>query len=289
MNFFKKLIKNKSNKKFNLIYLLIFILSLTNFFAVKLHASEFIDSANSLAEKSIIKAKTDSSDYRLWNNVTRWEIAKISAKIWGYSTNKSDCVGDVFKDVWKDLWDLCTAIESLAVVWKINTKALFFRPNDPVSRAELIKMLISTRWTELTSKKSNFVDINWTWDMKKYIETAVSIWIIKNSSYFRPNDLASRWEAFKVAIKAILSPKNKAEYSSWLLNEINWYRVKNKLWRVYLNSKLTDLAKVHSKYMSSQKKLSHDYFSDRFTKSWFNSCVENVWWNYFLPNLQFTW
>jgi hypothetical protein len=67
-------------------------------------ASEFLTYAENLSEAGIINAGTEAQ-YRLGDNITRAEVAKIAVKVSG--VEMYDCVGDVFSDVGTSLrWSL---------------------------------------------------------------------------------------------------------------------------------------------------------------------------------------
>lgn len=96
-------------------------------------------------------------------------------------------------------------------------------------------------------------------------------------------------EMFLVEQKETATEETKDEFSESkaestfeedLLNEINNYRVKNKLEKLTFDKLLNELSKEHSEYMSERDDLSHDNFGERFKKSKKMSCVENVGWNY---------
>ncbi len=74
-----------------------------------------------------------------------------------------------------------------------------------------------------------------------------------------------------------------SHYGKQLLNLINHYRESNRLKPLSFDSKLTILAQNHSADMQRRGVMSHDRFEERFKNSGYNSCVENVAWNYGSP------
>ena len=159
-------------------------------------ASEFLTYADMLAKAGVINSQTEAG-YRLGDNITRAEVAKIAVKLSG--VEMYDCVGDVFSDVGPSLGDLCSAIETAAAEGFVNANADKFRPTDKVTRAEMVKMLLAANGVESSDKASSFKDIASIGDLAGYINAGVEIGAIKDGEYFRPNANATRGEAFKVA------------------------------------------------------------------------------------------
>jgi hypothetical protein len=159
-------------------------------------ASEFLAYADMLAADGVINSTTEAN-YRLGDNITRAEVAKIAVKLSGLEMY--DCVGDVFSDVGPSLGDLCSAIETAAAEGFVNANADTFRPTDKVTRAEMVKMLLAANGVEPSDTTANFKDIATIGDLAGYINAGVEIGAIKDGEYFRPNANATRGEAFKVA------------------------------------------------------------------------------------------
>ncbi|MFO0763536.1 MAG: S-layer homology domain-containing protein [Candidatus Gracilibacteria bacterium] len=159
-------------------------------------ASEFLTYADMLAKAGVINSQTEAG-YRLGDNITRAEVAKIAVKLSG--VEMYDCVGDVFSDVGPSLGDLCSAIETAAAEGFVNANADKFRPTDKVTRAEMVKMLLAANGVESSDKASSFKDIASIGDLAGYINAGVEIGAIKDGEYFRPNANATRGEAFKVS------------------------------------------------------------------------------------------
>lgn len=160
-------------------------------------ASEFAQYADALAEAGIINTQATESGYRLGDNITRAEMAKIALKVSGGS--EVVATGKVFADVSADN-SLAGAIEAAAeagIVSKANTN---FRPSDLVTRAEMVKMLMAAQGVEPTTVSAGFEDLGSTdATLAGYINAAVAEGYINAGSSFRPNATATRGEAFKVA------------------------------------------------------------------------------------------
>lgn len=170
----------------------------------------FIDINNSFAKSYIEKL------YSLWlisgygdgtfrpnNNISRAEFLKISLKRAKIDYNKVDTSKLWFIDVDRSSWvgrATSRAIE-LDIIDDTNNT---FRPDEAISRAEAIKLLLTTMQLnkDLNATRSKFTDVD-GWAIK-YIERALELEIISNDSeIFRPNELLSRAETSKIIINAI--------------------------------------------------------------------------------------
>ena len=76
-------------------------------------------------------------------------------------------------------------------------------------------------------------------------------------------------------------------YSLMLINQINQYRLENRLNRLQLDPTLMQLARQHSLHMLQAQQMSHSGFQQRFQQADSKLCVENVGWNYRLPQEMF--
>lgn len=160
--------------------------------------SEFGTYAEALATAGVINTQSTEAGYRLGDNVTRAEMAKIAVKLG--QGEAAECAGNVFGDVMASLGDLCGYIEAAAdmgVVSKANAK---FRPSDLVTRAEMVKMLLAATGVAPSENSAGFSDVTSAMgDLNGYINAAVEEGIINAGAMFRPNATATRGEAFKVA------------------------------------------------------------------------------------------
>lgn len=161
-------------------------------------ASEFATFAEELATAGVINTQSTEAGYRLGDNVTRAEMAKIAVKLG--QGEAAECAGNVFGDVTSSLGDLCGYIEAAAdmgIVSKANAK---FRPSDLVTRAEMVKMLLAATGVAPSETSAGFSDVTSAMgDLAGYINAAVEEGIINAGASFRPNATATRGEAFKVA------------------------------------------------------------------------------------------
>lgn len=165
-------------------------------------ASEFATFADSLAEAGVINTQSSEAGYRLGDNITRAEMAKIAVVL--ADDTAVECAGDVFSDVTSAQGDLCGFIESAAALEIVSTANTKFRPSDLVTRAEMVKMLLSARGVAPTDVSAEFDDVPASMgDLYGYVNAAVAEGLIKAGTSFRPNATATRGEAFKVASNAL--------------------------------------------------------------------------------------
>ncbi|MBC7498268.1 S-layer homology domain-containing protein [Candidatus Gracilibacteria bacterium] len=160
-------------------------------------ASEFLPYAELLADNSVIGTQTNESGYRLGANVTRAEMAKVTANLGGYTP--TSCMGTTYGDVGAILGDLCGAIEALAEAGVVSTANANFRPSAPVTRAEATKMLIGAVGEAGSSTDAGYTDIANLGDLAMYINRANEMGCAADATFFRPNSTATRGESFKLA------------------------------------------------------------------------------------------
>ena len=160
-------------------------------------ASEFAPYAQALADYGVITAQSTEAGYRLGDNVTRAELAKVVANLGGYTA--TSCAGDVYSDVGSSLGDLCGYVEALAEAGVVSTSSATFRPTANVTRAEMVKMILGALGETGSDVDAGYMDLAGLGDLAGYINRANEIGCAADASYFRPNATASRGEAFKIA------------------------------------------------------------------------------------------
>lgn len=82
-----------------------------------------------------------------------------------------------------------------------------FRPNDTITRAEAMKILMVALGTKTDGIRITFTDLDASSDLAKYVEAAkstgiVSGEIVNGKARFRPNDAITRAEIAKIVAKA---------------------------------------------------------------------------------------
>ncbi len=160
-------------------------------------ASEFLPYAQVLADNDVITSQQSEIGYRLGDNVTRAELAKIVANLGGFAP--TSCAADVFSDVGSSLGDLCGYIEALAQGGVVSTSNATFRPAANVTRAEMVKMILAALGEEGSTMSAGYMDVAGLGDLAGFVNRANEIGCAKSSSYFRPASTSSRGEAFKIA------------------------------------------------------------------------------------------
>lgn len=164
-------------------------------------ASEFLPYAEALATNKVIGTQSTEAGYRLNDQITRAELAKVAANLGQYTA--VSCTGTVFTDVNKNLGDLCDAIETLAAAKVVSTSSSTFRPAANVTRAEMVKMLLGAVGEKPSATSAGYADVSADLgDLAGFINRAAEMGVANKATYFRPAANSSRGEAFKIAAKA---------------------------------------------------------------------------------------
>ncbi len=148
-------------------------------------AASELESAQKLASSGVIKSGNTAADFGLSNTITRKEMMKIVMNLSG--KNVPDTCSGSFWDVTGD-WG-CKYIESALSNWFIAANANF-RPNDSISRAESMKLILKAKWIEKAYNTSD-----WQAD---YMNTALDNGII-SAAYSNHTSAALRGWIFSVA------------------------------------------------------------------------------------------
>lgn len=148
------------------------------------HAASELESAQKLASMGVIKSGTTASDFGLSNTITRKEMMKIVMNLSG--KNVPDTCNGTFGDVTND-WG-CKYIETALSNGYIAANANF-RPDDSISKAEAMKLILKARGIDKAYDTSSWQD--------DYIKTALDNWLIK-SAYSDHNTAALRGWIFGI-------------------------------------------------------------------------------------------
>ena len=160
--------------------LLLAPLMMSSIFAAKTE----LESAQKLAGMWVIKAGTTATDFGLSQTITRKEMMKIVMNLSGKNVPDS-CNGD-FSDVTND-WG-CKYIESALSSGFIAANATF-RPDDSISKAEAMKLILKARGIEKAYNTTNWQD--------DYMQTAFDYGLV-SSTYSDHNNAALRGWIFSV-------------------------------------------------------------------------------------------
>lgn len=204
----------------NILALIIFIFSFNSVFALSLFDN--VDYANSLAQRGIINNHSDNPEkYQLDSNVLRQEIAAVArgvyeSRLWKkiWSEKKSDC-DNIFDDVSStepNNW-ACYSIESLVDNDLIASNESF-RPEDNITKAESLWMLIKAIWFDYSFNPKS--DDSW---QEQIVDFSVWSWLVEKFDDY--DSEASRWWIFNVANhvielnEVIKKEEKKQEPISW--------------------------------------------------------------------------
>ena len=166
-------------------------------------AKEYIDY---LSDKWIVHWYTDNEWmfnqlYKPKQATSRIEFLKI---VLGFRCDEKwrDYTRTPFNDIEPGSWHARVINRSieLNLISSDNTE---FRPDEPISREEAIKILMLAWWISPKEwAQSPFVDVDW-WSAW-YIKWAVDAWLINaNTPEFRPTDPISREESAKIVYEFI--------------------------------------------------------------------------------------
>jgi hypothetical protein len=189
---------------------IIFVFVVLVFFSISIASaftSDMLKSANNLASKWIINNHSDNPDlYGLDSNVLRQEIAAVSR--WIAWLPKSTKCNDIFSDLSStkpNSW-ACVNVEPL-VENNLISKNNVFRPEDNITKAESLWMLIKSIWFDYAYNP----DDSRTWQ-EQIVSYAVSKNIVDNFlDYDAP---AKRWWVFEIADYSMeIRVKEKKKYS----------------------------------------------------------------------------
>lgn len=160
------------------------------------------DAIYGLYEAGVVKGYDDDS-YRPAGKLTRAEAAELIAKAYGL---KPDSTAATFTDVAADYWGFAS-IQACAKAGIIKGyDEGDFRPDQAVTRAELVTMICRASGLTETTGEINFSDISGHW-AESSILAAAAKGIVSgdsgNGGTFRPEDAATRAEAAVIIANAI--------------------------------------------------------------------------------------
>ena len=150
----------------------------------------------------------DDWTFRPGNNASRTEFLHMTLKALWYEYTGTDSSWLTFNDKNTFVDWQAKAIAKAAEMWIITTTNPNFRPNDNISRAEALKILLGAAWIQIINTQStDFTDVTIDWQIP-YVETAknmrvISGQIINWKLVFRPNDSISRAEVSKIVVETM--------------------------------------------------------------------------------------
>jgi hypothetical protein len=175
----------------------------------------FSDINNTFAKQYIAKLAAlgiinwyEDGTFRPENNASRAEYLKIVLRAMWVNYDDADVSKLTFKDVSKDSW-IAKVVVKASELGMIDSSNTNFRPNDSVTRAEAMKMLLNSASIEVNEvTTSSFADVKVTGWEAKYIETAKDLWIVDGQVInwklmFRPFSNITRAEVSKIVVKTM--------------------------------------------------------------------------------------
>lgn len=174
----------------------------------------FSDISNSFALKYIASLTAlgvvngyEDGTFRPENNASRAEYLKMVLKAMKVDYSNADTSALTFKDVEKDSWIAKVVVK--AVELKMISANENFRPNDSVSRAEAMKMLLNSAKVEVKDvETTDFTDVNVkSWEAK-YIQKAKELGVVNGQTVneklvFKPFTNITRAEVSKIVVKTM--------------------------------------------------------------------------------------
>ena len=143
----------------------------------------FLPDAQRLSASGIIQTQTNTDNYRLGDSITRAEMAKMLIRVSNPSMPAPTCSGGLYIDVSKSLGDLCGYIEKARALGIVAPNP-YYRPSDPLSRAEMTKMIVGTFGMKIDAcDGSLYMDVYTTSPLCPYITTAEHQGIVAANSF----------------------------------------------------------------------------------------------------------
>lgn len=188
-----------------------------SFFLLFSNSFASVENANLLAREWIIVDNSKNvSNYRLYDKILRQETAVVA--LWMFKWAKKWFCENIFSDVSlqkPNNW-ACYTIEALAEKNIISKQNKNFRPEDFITKSEVLGMLIKSSFNDEYKLDEANIATKWNWQ-KQIVDFSVSRWIIKNFSDY--DALASRDFVFDIWA-------NILKYKNWTLKnsdvEVFW-------------------------------------------------------------------
>lgn len=182
-------------------------------FETELEECPFLDITNSFAFESItilckmrVVSGRDEISFEPDSFLTRAEMIKIALLLFDYEIINNDKVLASYTDIEQDAWYkiyLATAIkENIIEGYSDNT----LRPNDPITRAEALKVLVfASKKTLENYSTSPFTDVTSDDWFKQVIDYAYATKLVfgRQPTIFAPNEFVTRAEMATIAVRSL--------------------------------------------------------------------------------------
>lgn len=190
-----------------------------------------VSNAEFLANRGVINKQSDVKNYRLNDTISRAELIKIALTIKGTANPASYTCKKYFSDTTANDW-ICRAIEIAADAWFVSRTNKKFRPQDKITRAEALSVLMKAGWisindiSDYSHGTEGVMSDAQIWWQAEIFNIGYSLNIIDKSSlrteplagemwglkyYFYPNRSATRSEVFAFTKKILSYKKNITE------------------------------------------------------------------------------
>ena len=172
------------------------------------------DQIRMLHARGIIGGFGDGT-FRPTLSTTRAEFLRMAMRALSIGYDANDTKNPPFVDTSRVGWHVQVSkkAKELGIVsGQKSGDRWYFRPNDPITRAEAVKILLRLRGITVstTPMTSEFADVSEGW-MIPYVARAKELGIVSGQrmgtkSYFRPRDPMTRQEVAKVLARMLQSP-----------------------------------------------------------------------------------
>lgn len=167
-------------------------------------------------EKVIVKEDVKKEELKTSSNDDDSDVLKTTSLddlLWNSDSKKKAWI--IFKDIDKNN-KFYTYINELAANWIIEWFSDWtFRPNNKVTRSEFLKLIFLVKQTNLEKSKNDyFIDVKQDYWQKRYVDTAVKLWLISTKNkYFNPNSYITRVEVLKISLLL---------FDVWIMKKYDW-------------------------------------------------------------------
>lgn len=126
----------------------------------------------------IVEWYYDTRLFKPENTISRAEYLKILLRAFCIDYEDQDVSKIPFSDVVKENWEAKVIAKALEL-WAINSKNKKFRPHEPLTRAESLKIIFDITWVmPKNAYATKFRDVDEFWWEIKYIQTANDMCIV---------------------------------------------------------------------------------------------------------------
>lgn len=153
-------------------------------------SNKYYNAINFLSGNNIISGYSDGT-FKPFNTISRAEFAKIIIRAANLPLNINTPAK--FSDIDKNAWYAPYVNQAAATGIVSGDTAGTFRPADPISKAEALKMIgVAEKWNAQMPAADPFIDVLKTAWYAKYVDFAKSKNLIDQSRFFQPDAYITR-------------------------------------------------------------------------------------------------